>query len=99
MTEWQFAQLDSSDELAQLHFFSMKKHQPDGDIEFAITVKEYAERNTQFMRYFAQADKMVNQKTAPFRPFGWGESLLQALSECMNSVRRYPYEPAQEESQ
>ena len=44
MTDWVYAQADPAEELAQLHFFSMKKRQPDGDIEFIITVREYAER-------------------------------------------------------
>ena len=26
-------------------------------------------------------------RTAPFRPFGWGDSLLRALSECMGAIR------------
>lgn len=92
MSEWTFAQTRPSDELAQLHYFSMKKPQPDGDIEFVITVKEYVERNNTHMRFFAQADKQTNQKTAPFTPCGWGESLLQALGECMRAIHRFPYE-------
>ena len=92
MSEWTFAQTQPSEELAQLHFFSMKKCQPDGDIEFIITVKEYVDRNQYHMRFFAEADKQTNQKTAPFTPFGWGESLLQALSECVRAIHRFPYE-------
>jgi hypothetical protein len=92
MSDWTFAQTQPSDELAQLHFFSIKKRQPDGEIEFVITVKEYVERNQYHMRFFAEADKQTNQKSAPFTPFGWGESLLQALSECVQSIQRFPYE-------
>ena len=92
MSDWTFAQTQPSEELAQLHFFSIKKRQPDGDIEFVITVKEYVERNQYHMRFFAEADKQTNQKSAPFTPFGWGESLLQALSECVQSINRFPYE-------
>ena len=44
MSDWTFAQTQPSDELAQLHFFSMKKAHPDGDVEFVITVKEYVDR-------------------------------------------------------
>jgi hypothetical protein len=44
------------------------------------------------MRFFAQADKQTNQKSAPFTPTGWGESLLQALSECVRAIHRFPYE-------
>ena len=92
MSEWTFAQTQPSEELAQLHFFSVKKCQPDGDIEFIITVKEYVDRNQYHMRFFAEADKQTNQKSAPFTPFGWGESLLQALSECVRAIHRFPYE-------
>jgi hypothetical protein len=92
MSEWTFAQSQPSDELAKLHLFSMKRQQPDGDVEFIITVKEYIDRNQYHMRFFAQADKQTNQSSAPFTPCGWGESLLQALSECVRAVHRFPYE-------
>jgi hypothetical protein len=88
-----YAQKDPAEELAQLHYFSFKKDQPEGAIEFMITVKEFADRNALQMRFFAQADKEVNQRSAPFRPFGWGESLLDALSECVRAIRQHPYEP------
>ena len=92
MQDWTFAQFEASEELAQLHFFSMKKRQPGGDIEFRITVKEYAARNEQLMSFFAQADKQTNQKTAPFTPSGWGDTMLKALSECVQAIHRFPYE-------
>ena len=63
--------------------FSFKKRQAEDEIEFVITVKEFAPRNALQMRFYAQADKEVNQRTAPFRPFGWGDTLVRALSECM----------------
>ncbi|HSB08500.1 MAG TPA: hypothetical protein VLM38_03230 [Blastocatellia bacterium] len=91
-SDWTFAQLEPTDELAKLHFFSMQKIQSDGEVEFIITVKEYIDRNLQHMRYFAEADKQTNQTTAPFTPCGWGESLLQALSECVRAIHRFPYE-------
>jgi len=90
MSEWQFLDCDLAEEFAQLHYFCVKK----ADDDFVITVKEYAQRNPQHMRFFAQADKQVNQKSAPFYPFGWGETLIQALTECMKSIRKFPYEPA-----
>lgn len=93
MAEWAYAQKDPSEELAQLHYFSFKKRQLDDEIEFVITVKEFASRSATQMRFFAQADKELNQKTAAFRPFGWGDSLLAALTECMRVIREYPYEP------
>ena len=93
VAEWVYAQTDPSEELAQLHYFSFKKHQAEGEIEFVITVKEFASRNTVQMRFYAQADKEINQRTAPFRPFGSGDSLLAALTECVRAIRQYPYEP------
>jgi hypothetical protein len=92
VTEWVYAQGDPAEELAELHYFSFKKRQPEGDIEFVITVKEFASRNALQMRFYAQADKEVNQKTAPFRPFGWGDSLLRALSECLDAIRQSSYD-------
>ena len=92
MAEWTFAQRSPSEQLAQLHFFSMKKRQPDGDIEFLITVREYVTPTDPAMLFFAEADKQTNQKTAPFIPSGWGRTLLDALSECMQAVHRFPYE-------
>lgn len=93
MAEWVHAQNDPAEELAQLHYFSFKKRQLEGEIEFVITVKEFASRNAMQMRFYAQADKEINQGAAPFRPFGWGDSLLGALTECLRAIRQYPYEP------
>ena len=41
----------------------IKKLQPEGEVEFVISVKEFAPRNTVQMRFYAQADKEINQKT------------------------------------
>ena len=92
MADWVYAQADPAEELAVLHFFSMKKRQPGGDVEFVITVREYVERNEQCMKFYAQADRQINQRVAPFTPFGWGETVLGALSECMETIRQYPCE-------
>jgi hypothetical protein len=92
MNDWTFAQQDATEELARLHFFSIKKHQDGRDIEFTITVKEFAKPNAQSMLFFAQADQQTNQKTAPFTPSGWGDTLLKALSECIQAIHRFPYE-------
>jgi len=93
VAEWVHAQKDPAEELAQLHYFSFKKRQGEGEIEFVITVREYAARNAMQMRFYAQADREINQRTAAFRPFGWGDSLLGALTECMRVIREYAYEP------
>jgi hypothetical protein len=91
--EWEYAQADPSDELAQLSFYSMKKKQGGREIEFRITVREYAEQPpSQHSRFFAEADKQVNQKTAAIVPTGWGHSVLEALSDCIRMIRQFPYE-------
>src|SRR6476620_9455321 len=93
MAEWEFAQSDPSEELAQLHFFSMKKKQPGGDVEFRITVRQYIARGDNLsMRFFAEADKQANQSVAAYTPTGWGSTLLKALSECVQAIHRFPYE-------
>ncbi|HUA57351.1 MAG TPA: hypothetical protein VML19_01265 [Verrucomicrobiae bacterium] len=92
MREWGFAQTHPSQELALLQYFSIKKSQPSGDVEFVITVKEYVTPKEPAMHFFAQADKEVNQKTAPFTPVGWGNTLLDALAECIRAINRFPYE-------
>jgi hypothetical protein len=96
MEDWTFAQRSSTEELARLHYFTMKKRQEGAEILFKITVHEYATANQQSMQFFAEADKPINQKTAPFVPCGWGNTLLTALTECMKAIHRFPYEPEAE---
>jgi hypothetical protein len=79
--DWQYAQADRSEELAQHHHFSMTKHQ-DGK-EYAVAPKG------QHLRFFAQADRPVNQGTAGFVPSGWGDSVLKALADCMRLIRQF----------
>lgn len=96
MSEWHYAQEDRMEELTELRFFTMKKRQPDGDVHFRITVKEFAVAPPgQYMRFFAEADKPVNQKLAPIVPSGWGDTVLKALADCMRMIRQFPYEGEQ----
>jgi hypothetical protein len=92
MAEWEFAQTNPAQELAELRFFSVKKNQGDKTIEFRITVREFAPRNQLSMRFYAEADKQTNQKTAPYTASGWGPTLLRALSDCVREIERFPYE-------
>ena len=92
MEEWAFAQLKPTDQLAQLRFFSVRKPSAAGEIEFRITVWQYVKPRDPEMPFFAQADKQTNQKTAPFTPSGWGNTLLDALAECIEAIHRFPYE-------
>jgi hypothetical protein len=91
--DWHYAQSEPAEQLSQLHFFSMKKLQEGREIEFRITIHEYAVTpKGHHGRFFAQADKQVNQKTAGFIPSGWGDSILKALSDCLRLIREFPYE-------
>jgi hypothetical protein len=91
--DWQYAQSDGSEELAQVHHFTMKKVEPAGATDFHITVREYAAPPAgHHHRFYAEADKHVNQKTASFLPSGWGESVLKALADCMRLIREFPYQ-------
>jgi len=93
MSDWVHIQADSGEELMQLHHFSMVKQQASGNVTFAITVKEFAVPPPgQRLRFYAEADKAVNQKTAAFVPCGWGQSLFSALGDCVRLIRQFPYE-------
>jgi hypothetical protein len=70
----------------------VKKAYSGGEVEFCITVKEFVTPKEPTMHFFAQADKQTNQKTAPYTPSGWGKTLLEALSECIRAMNKFPYE-------
>lgn len=93
MNDWVYLQANSGEQLMQLRYFSVVKQQETGDVTFAITVKEFAVPPPgQRVRFYAEADKAVNQKTASFVPCGWGESLFSALGDCVRLIRQFPYE-------
>lgn len=93
MTDWKFAQdEDAPVQLARLHFFSIVKKEKEGDVEFTITIKEFAQPGSLTMSFFAQADKQTNQRTLPVTPSGWGDSLLTALAACIAEINRFPYQ-------
>lgn len=93
MSDWMYVQENPSEQLAQLHFFSVLKRQQGSEISFHITVKEFATPPPgQHVRFFAEADKSLNQQTASFVPCGWGNSLYAALGDCVRLIRQFPYE-------
>ena len=92
MEDWKFVEKDPSEALARLHFFSIKKKHASGEVEARITVKEFASAKTTDMKFFAQADLELNQKTATFQPCGWAETLMGALTECLRNLRKFEYE-------
>jgi len=92
MSEWKDAQAEPAEALARLHFFSTKKRLASGEVELRITVREYATAEIGDLLFFAETDRELNQKTAPFRPCGWSRTLHGALSECMRNIRRFEFE-------
>jgi hypothetical protein len=89
MAEWEYAQDDPSEELAQLQFFSVKQK---GGAEFVITVKEYATPKSEQMRFFATSERNILIEGVPMAPFGWGTTLLKALMECIKQIQQNPCE-------
>jgi hypothetical protein len=93
MTDWIYIQADSAEQLMQLHHFSIVKQTAGVKVTFAITVKEFAMPPPgQRLRFYAEADKAVNQKKASFVPCGWGASISSALGDCVRLIRQFPYE-------
>jgi hypothetical protein len=90
MSDVSFPHAAQAEELAQLHFFSIRKR----EAEIRITVKEFAIRNAQGMKFFAQAEQAFLQAGVAFYPFGWGETLSEALGECIGQIRRHDYQPS-----
>ena len=98
MNDWKFLQKDHSEALAQLHYFSVVKKHAAGEVEARITVQEFATAKTTDMKFYAVADLELNQKTLAFRPFGWGETLQIALSECLRNLRMFEHETFEQPS-
>jgi len=98
VNEWKLVQRDPSEDLARLHFFSIKKKYAGGVIEARITVKEFVTFKTSDMAFFASADVELNQKTMKFQPCGWNETLAGALSECLRNLRKFDYEADEQSS-
>ncbi len=93
MSDWVYLQANPAEELMRLHEFSIVKVQTTGNVTFGITVKEFAVPPPgQRVRFYAEADKAVNQKSASFVPCGWGESLFSALGDCVRLIRQFPYD-------
>ncbi|MGD0543802.1 MAG: hypothetical protein ABSB65_05275 [Candidatus Acidiferrales bacterium] len=93
MSDWEYIHAQPAELLTRLHQFTILKQQAGGDVTFAITVKEFAVPPPgQRMRFYAEADKSVNQNTAPFMPCGWGDSLFSALAGCVKLIQNFPYE-------
>ena len=92
MSDWKYVQQSKAEKLAKLHHFSVMKQYEGGEVELLITVKEYATPETGHLHFFAETDKCLNQKMAPFRACGWGDSLMGALAECLRNVRRFDYQ-------
>ena len=92
MEDWKYTQRDPSESLAKLHHFSITKKHACGEIEAIITVKEFATAKNADLKFYASADIELNQKTLKFKPFGWSETLMGALAECLRNLRKFDYE-------
>ncbi len=92
MDDWMYAQKSSSERLARLYYFSVKKKLETGEVELRITVKEFATPEIGSLRFFAITDEPFDQTTM-YQPSGWANTLLGALSECLINCRKFPYEP------
>ncbi len=91
MSDWVHLQANSVEQLTQLHHFTIVKPQASGNVTFAITVKEFATPPPgQRLRFFAEADKPVNQETRSLFPCGWGSSIFSALGDCVRMIREFP---------
>lgn len=90
---WEFIGQDSGLEVLKVEQFVARKKEGARTVEFLITIREKP-RNAGAgpMRFFAQVDKQTNQNTGPYTPSGWGPSLEQALSACLDEINRFPYE-------
>jgi hypothetical protein len=93
MSDWEYIQTDPAEQLMQVYHFSIIKQQCGGGVPFNITIKEFAVPPPgQRLRFYAEADKAVNQKSAAFVPCGWGTSIFSALGDCVRLIRQFPYE-------
>jgi hypothetical protein len=92
MDDWKYTESDPAEGLAKLHFFSFRKQQASGVVEFRITIREQVHPDIGDLLFFAEADKDINQKTLAYRPSGWSNSLGGALAECIRNIRRFDYE-------
>jgi hypothetical protein len=92
MQDWKYAQEERSEALARLHFFSVKKKYASGEMDVRITVQEFATPEVGAFQFLAMADIELNQKTAAFQPCGFSNTLMDALSECLKTIRTFDYE-------
>ena len=51
MEDWKYAETDPAQRLSRVHTFTVKKKQPDREIEFTITVHEYVSPPAAGMRH------------------------------------------------
>jgi hypothetical protein len=93
LEDWKYVDSEAEERLCHVEQYGIRKTYSGGEIEFIVSVREYREPPDPAMRFFAQADKHTNQKSAPYIPCGWGPNLSTALWECIKAIRKFPYEP------
>jgi hypothetical protein len=88
MSDWVYIQADPAEQLMQVYHFSIIKQQCGGGVPFNIIIKEFAVPPPgQRLRFYAEADKDVNQKSASFVPCGWGTSIFSALGDSLKLTK------------
>ncbi len=91
MADWEFLQKDNAEQLARVEHYSMCKLDANGkNVEFIIAVHEYLTPKDPNMKFFARADRPVNQQHGPITPAGWGITHSKALSACLDMIRKFP---------
>ena len=93
--EWIDIEPTHEEQLCRVEHFEIRKAHKDGHVVFLIVMREYLNPPDPSMRFTATADKQTNQKTAAYTPMGWGSSQGLALWECLQAIRRFPYEPVE----
>ncbi len=92
--DWEYVETEAPEAFCRMEHFGIKKVLEDGNtVEFLVTVRKYVNGPDPAMSFFAEADKQVNQKSAPYTPVGWGSTQNDALWECIKAIRKFPYQP------
>ena len=91
--EWIDIEPTAEEQLCRVAHFEVRKAHQGGYVTFGISVREYLNPLDGAMKFVATADKETNQKTAAYTPIGWGSSQGVALWECVQAIRKFPYEP------
>ncbi len=91
--EWIDIEPTAEEHLCRIAYFEIQKQTKTGPVPFRIAVREFLDPPDPAMKFVATADKETNQRIAPYTPTGWGDTQGLALWECLQAIRKFPYEP------